>query len=102
MAAMKMDAEIKVLGFEILAQHLGLVEAERFITLIQRERFDYTQWRQNLFADLAEKRSAAGLWNGSSGKQVPTLPRQKTQANLQPVVSRGANGRDLAGFARSF
>lgn len=52
MAAMKMDAEIKVLGFEILAQHLGLVEAERFITLIQRERFDYTQWRQNLFADL--------------------------------------------------
>ncbi len=52
MTTMKVDAEIKVLGFEILSRHLGLVEAERFIMLIQREKFDYTQWRQNLFADL--------------------------------------------------
>ena len=50
---MKMDAEIRVLGFEILTKHLGLVEAERFITLIQREKFDYTQWRQSLFAELS-------------------------------------------------
>jgi len=49
---MKTDAEIKVLGFKILTQYLGLVEAERFITLIQREKFDYTQWRQNLFTGL--------------------------------------------------
>ncbi len=47
------DAEIKTLGFNILSQHLGLVEAERFITLIQREKFDYTQWRQNLFVGLS-------------------------------------------------
>jgi len=53
MTVAKVDAEIKVLGFEILSQHLGLVEAERFITLIQREKFDYTQWRQNLFAELS-------------------------------------------------
>ena len=33
-------------GFEILTRYLGLVEAERFITLVQREKFDYTQWRQ--------------------------------------------------------
>jgi hypothetical protein len=32
---------------------LGLVEAERFIALIQREKFDYTQWRQALFAELS-------------------------------------------------
>ena len=50
---MKEDAEIKVLGFEILTRHLGLVEAERFIALIQREKFDYTQWRQSLFAGLS-------------------------------------------------
>lgn len=53
MTAMKVDAEIKVLGFEILSRYLGLVEAERFITLIQREKLDYTQWRQNLFAELS-------------------------------------------------
>ena len=47
------DAEIKVLGFEILSRHLGLVETERFVALLQRERFDYTPWRQNLFATLS-------------------------------------------------
>jgi hypothetical protein len=50
---MKPDAEIKMLGMEILNQHLGIVEAERFIALIQREKFDYTKWRQNLFAGLS-------------------------------------------------
>lgn len=53
MTAMKVYAEIKAAGFEILFRHLGLVEAERFIALIQREKFDYTQWRQTLFADLS-------------------------------------------------
>ncbi|MCZ7666522.1 MAG: hypothetical protein M5U34_04485 [Chloroflexi bacterium] len=52
---MRVDAEIKVLGFQVLTKYLGLVEAERFITLIQREKLDYTQWRQTLFADLSGK-----------------------------------------------
>ena len=38
------DTEIKTKGFQILAQSLGNVEAERFIALIQREPFDYTKW----------------------------------------------------------
>jgi len=36
----------------ILAQHLGIVEAERFVAIIQREPFDYTEWRQHLFDDV--------------------------------------------------
>jgi len=36
-------------GMRILSEQLGLVEAERFIVLIRREPFDYTQWRQGLF-----------------------------------------------------
>lgn len=47
------DTEIKTRGFELLAQHLGDVEAARFIALIQREPFDYTQWRQQLDQDLS-------------------------------------------------
>ena len=50
---MRVDTEIKVLGLEILTKHLGLVEAERFVSLIQREKFDYTKWRQTLFADMS-------------------------------------------------
>jgi hypothetical protein len=51
--AMKADTEIKMLGIEILNQHLGVVETERFISLIQREKFDYTEWRKNLFAGMS-------------------------------------------------
>jgi len=47
------DTEIKEKGFQILAQHLGDVEAERFIALIQRESFDYTKWRQGIDEELS-------------------------------------------------
>ena len=49
---MRTDSEIKMSGFEILNHSLGMVETERFIALIQRERFDYTKWRENLFDGL--------------------------------------------------
>jgi len=45
------DTEIRVKGVQILAQYLGDIEMERFIALIQREPFDYTQWRQNIDMD---------------------------------------------------
>ncbi|HFC30604.1 MAG TPA: hypothetical protein ENJ44_06135 [Oceanospirillales bacterium] len=47
------DTEIKSKGIKLLAQHLGDVEAERFIALIQREPFDYTKWRKELDTDLS-------------------------------------------------
>jgi hypothetical protein len=47
------DTEIKIRGLQILTEHLGDVEAERFIALIQREPFDYTKWRQGLDEDLS-------------------------------------------------
>ena len=70
----KADAEIKVLGFEILTQHLGLVEAERFISLIQREKFDYTRWRQDLFS---------GLSGQEISQQAMALYQQKSGPNAQ-------------------
>ncbi len=47
------DTEIKSKGVQILATHLGDVEMERFIALIQREPFDYTKWHQNLDDDMS-------------------------------------------------
>ena len=52
---MRTDSEIKVSGFEILNHHLGMVETEKFVALIQRERFDYTKWREHLFEGLTGK-----------------------------------------------
>nr|VFK35095.1 MAG: hypothetical protein BECKMB1821I_GA0114274_11002 [Candidatus Kentron sp. MB]VFK77082.1 MAG: hypothetical protein BECKMB1821H_GA0114242_10982 [Candidatus Kentron sp. MB] len=50
---MKADAELKVLALETFNRHLGSVETERFIALVQRERFDYTTWRKNLFVGIS-------------------------------------------------
>lgn len=43
------DTEIKVRGLRALADALGHVEAERFITLLTREPFDYTEWQKRLW-----------------------------------------------------
>lgn len=47
------DTELKIKGYEILSSQLGLVEMEKFISLIQLEKFDYTKWRQNLFSGMS-------------------------------------------------
>jgi hypothetical protein len=40
---MKTDTIIRNEGMKVLLEHLGKVEAERFISLIIREPFDYTK-----------------------------------------------------------
>ena len=44
---MKTDTDLRFEGFRALMRVLGTVEAERFIALINRERFDYTEWRKS-------------------------------------------------------
>jgi len=46
------NTALKNEGLRILAERLGLVEAERFIVLMRRELFDYTNWRQDLFKEI--------------------------------------------------
>jgi hypothetical protein len=45
------DTELKLRGIEALIAALGVVEAERFVSLILREPFDYTQWQRDLWPD---------------------------------------------------
>jgi hypothetical protein len=45
------DTELKVQGIETLIKALGEVNAERFITLLLREPFDYTKWQRALWTD---------------------------------------------------
>jgi hypothetical protein len=45
------DTEIKRKGVRILIEKLGDVDAEKFISLINKEPFDYTQWQSTLFGD---------------------------------------------------
>lgn len=38
-------------GMNALKDKLGLVDSEKFITLILRENFDYTEWQKNLWQE---------------------------------------------------
>ncbi len=45
------DTEVRIKGMEALIAALGEVQAEKFITLIMREPFDYTTWQRTLWND---------------------------------------------------
>ena len=42
-------AEIMDMGMNCLIEKLGTVETEHFISVIIREKTDYTKWRQKYF-----------------------------------------------------
>ncbi|MBI4243229.1 MAG: hypothetical protein HY606_03985 [Planctomycetes bacterium] len=48
---MKTDTEIKVEGTKALIKAMGAVEAERYIALMSREKFNYTEWRKTMLPE---------------------------------------------------
>ena len=47
------DTLLKTTAMDILRKSLGIVETERFIALILKEPFDYSEWRkENLSEDI--------------------------------------------------
>ena len=66
-------------GLQVLVKFLGDVKAERFISLIQQEPFDYTKWRQGLDEELSIKEIS---------KRAMNLRKKRTK-----------NWNDLAQFA---
>ena len=47
------DTLVRTEGMKILFDGLGKVDAERFISMIIKEPFDYTKWQNNLFSDMS-------------------------------------------------
>lgn len=47
------DAELRVQGVQALIDALGEVMAEKFIALMTRESFDYTEWQRQLWPDIS-------------------------------------------------
>ncbi len=45
------DRELRIEGMNALLKALGAVQAERFISLMLREPFDYTKWQRTLWQD---------------------------------------------------
>lgn len=67
---MMTDTEIKLEGVRALMGALGEVQAERFISLILREPFNYTQWQQ-------------ALWPGLSLTQISEMAMAQRNATQQ-------------------
>lgn len=73
---MKSDTLIRVEGMEALMDRLDLVDAERFIMLIKKEPFDYTEWQKTLFEGMSvEEISAEAAALRSRTKQQKTAGR---------------------------
>jgi hypothetical protein len=53
------EIELRLKGVGILSDSLGLVDAERFLSIMQKEPFDYTQWQKNLFSGLSVEELSA-------------------------------------------
>ena len=47
------EMEIKIKGLNALSRELGSVDAEKFISLLLKEPFDYTEWQRTLFQNLS-------------------------------------------------
>jgi len=49
-------------------ESLGAVDAERFISIVKRDTFDYTEWQRT-------------LWEDRSIEEIHTLAKEYTHAN---------------------
>ena len=70
---MRNDTMIKREGFNALINKLDIVEVERFITILNRERFDYTEWRKTLWEDLSVEELSERAMQYSRQKDRKTL-----------------------------
>ena len=46
------ENELMCKGMECLVNELGIIDAQRFIALVNREQIDYTKWREDKFDDM--------------------------------------------------
>jgi len=74
---MTTDTEVRIRGLRALVDALGAVEAERFVTLMLREPFDYTSWQGHLWAGKSVgeiSKAAMELRSAAPNKGVEPTP----------------------------
>jgi len=64
------DTEIKIKGMDALIAALGEVHAEKFVTLVTREPFDYTVWQRKLWPDKSVEELSAMAMERRKGKNT--------------------------------
>jgi len=64
---MRTDSVLRVDAMKALLDTLGSVDAERFISMVKRDTFDYTEWQKK-------------LWEG---KSIEEIHKMATEYELQ-------------------
>jgi len=65
---MKTDNIVRLEAMDILVATLGSLDAERFICMVKRDTFDYTEWQRN-------------LWNDKSIEEIHALATEHEKNN---------------------
>ena len=66
-------------GMKCLLEQLGVIETEKFISIIIRERFDYTKWRRLYFGEASVEEINA---NAVAFAESHPFQPQKKQLNM--------------------
>lgn len=64
-------------GIHCLLEKLGVVETERFIAMINREKFDYTKWQRERFDDMSSDEFNSAAVAYSEGNSFFKRDREK-------------------------
>src|SRR5690606_441041 len=81
------DTEMKVQGVKALSNALGPVAAERFLTLILKEPFDYTEWQKDHFKNVSIRSLSQRAMSTTKcpGGQIHECRTGKSQGGI-PVI----------------
>ena len=68
------DTVLKNSVVNFLIEKFGIIQTERFISLIIKEPFDYTQWQRDLYSDMTVDMlfTEASEWKSSQISQAKT------------------------------
>jgi hypothetical protein len=66
------DTLLSLNAIKCLIKNFGIVQTERFISIIIKEPFDYTKWQKDLYSDMSvdELFNAAAMWKDKEKASV--------------------------------
>ena len=66
---MRTDNVVRLEAMNALITTLGAVDAERFISMVKRDTFDYTEWQRK-------------LWSGKSIEEIHALATENEKPRI--------------------
>jgi hypothetical protein len=82
-------------GMKILIEQLGNIEAERFVSILLRDPFDYTEWRKNnLCIGMTSEEISKRAMNILAAEGA-NLRQTSLHANLRQTSLRANLRRDI-------